>query len=219
VLVRHWQALLDRSGEIQLYVPGHSNGDLSAAGFRSRFDFLQALLSDVPAMIQAGKTFDQMVAEYTLQAKFPQLVGSPGINPNGQRISLEHLYLIHTGKISVGQALWEMIRNETFTAEFPPLRADILKHEDKYFFSEAQLNAMGYLLLNEQQKPVDAVQVFDFMRELFPSSWNAYDSLAEGVYATGDKPKALLLYQKSVELNPKSENGMKWIAKIESELK
>jgi tetratricopeptide (TPR) repeat protein len=146
-------------------------------------------------------------------------VGSPGINPNGQRISIEHLYLIHTGKISVGQALWEMVRDETFAAKFPPLRTDIQQHQDKYFFSEAQLNAMGYFLLNEQKKPADALQVFEFMRELYPESWNAYDSLAEGVYATGDKQKALKLYQKSVELNPKNENGVKWIAKIESELK
>ncbi|MBM3297058.1 MAG: MBL fold metallo-hydrolase, partial [Candidatus Aminicenantes bacterium] len=141
VLVRNWQALLDRGGEIKLYVPGHWNGELSAAGFRSRFDYLQALLADVPAMIRAGKTFDQIVAEYTLPAKFPQLAGSPGINPNGQRISIEHLYLIHTGKISVGQALWGMFQEETFAAEFPPLKADILENPDKYFFSEAQLNS------------------------------------------------------------------------------
>lgn len=219
VLVRHWQALLDRGGEIQMYVPGHWNGELSAAGFRSRFDYLQALLADVPAMIQAGKTFDQMVAEYTLQAKFPQLVGSPGIGPNGQRISIEHLYLIHTGKISMGQALWDMIRDDTFAAKFTPLRADVLKNRSKYFFSEAQLNAMGYVLLNEQKKPADALQVFELMRELYPESWNAYDSLAEAVYATGDKPKAMKLYRKSVELNPKNENGVKWIAKLEAELK
>ncbi len=55
--------------------------------------------------------------------------------------------------------------------------------------------------------------------ELFPGSWNAYDSLAEGYYQKGEKQKALMLYKKSLELNPANENGKKFVERIEKELK
>jgi glyoxylase-like metal-dependent hydrolase (beta-lactamase superfamily II) len=218
VLLRNWQALLDRQSEIQLYVPGHWNGELSAEGFRNRFDYLTALLTDVPAMVKAGRQFEQILADYPLKDKFPQLVDSPGISAQGHRISIQHLYQVYTGKIPFGQTLWPMFMNNTFSTEFPALKADLLKDRDKYFTTEAELNSLGYFLLNEQKQVEAAVQLFELMVELYPASWNAYDSFAEACYVKGEKEKALKLYRKSVELNPNNENGKKYITKIESEL-
>ena len=66
----------------------------------------------------------------------------------------------------------------------------------------------------------DAILLFEFYcRAASRQSWNAYDSLAEAYYEKGDKQKALELYRKSVELNPASENGKKFIERIENELK
>ncbi|MBN2430817.1 MAG: MBL fold metallo-hydrolase, partial [Acidobacteria bacterium] len=96
VLLRHWQAMLDRQDEIDLYVPGHWNGELSADGFRSRFEYLTTMLEDVPAMIEEGQKFEQIMAAYPLKEKFPQLAGSPGVNANGHRISIQHLYQVYT---------------------------------------------------------------------------------------------------------------------------
>jgi len=64
-----------------------------------------------------------------------------------------------------------------------------------------------------------AFQIFQLNAELHPQSWNAWDSLAEACYEKGDKQKALALYRKSLELNPASENGKKFIELIESEMK
>jgi len=219
VLLKNWQALIERRAEIQQYIPGHWNGELSAAGFQDRLDYLRALLADVPAMAKSGGDLNQFFREYTLKNKFPKLVGSPGITDQGQRISIQHLYQIYSGKLPIGQTLWRMFMHNTFAAEFPALKADILNSPGKYFYFEAELNSLGYYLLNEAKQVEQAIQLFEFVTELFPASWNAFDSLAEAWNAQGDKQKALALYRKSVELNPKNENGVKRIATIESELK
>ncbi len=50
--------------------------------------------------------------------------------------------------------------------------------------------------------------------ELHPDSWNAYDSLGEAYMNNGDEELATKNYQKSVELNPKNENGVAALKKL-----
>ena len=50
--------------------------------------------------------------------------------------------------------------------------------------------------------------------ELFPNSWNAYDSLGEAYLAIGNKAKAIENYKKSIELNPDNENARSMIRKM-----
>jgi len=50
--------------------------------------------------------------------------------------------------------------------------------------------------------------------ELHPDSWNAYDSLGEAYLKDGNKELATKNYQKSVELNPKNENGVEALKKL-----
>jgi glyoxylase-like metal-dependent hydrolase (beta-lactamase superfamily II) len=219
VLMRNWQALLDRAAEIKLFVPGHWNGELSHEGFKARYEYAKALLSDVEAMAKAGGDFDQFAAGYALKDKFPALVGSPGITNQGHRMSVQHLYQLFSGKVSVQAALEPIVMNNKFGADFAALEADILKSREKYFFTEAEINGVGYFLLQQLKNVDGAVRIFELNAKLHPASWNSFDSLAEGWYAKGDKQKALELYRKSLELNPANENGRKFVAQIEKELK
>jgi tetratricopeptide (TPR) repeat protein len=219
VLVKNWQALIDCQNEIKQYVPGHWNGELSFEGFLARFNYLKTLLSDVEAMANAGSDFNQFIASYTLKDKFPALVGSPGITNQGQRMSVQHLYQLFSGKVSVQAALEPIVMNNKFGADFAALETDILKSREKYFFTEAEINGVGYFLLQQLKNVDGAVRIFELNAKLHPASWNSFDSLAEGWYAKGDKQKALELYRKSLELNPANENGKKFVALIEEELK
>lgn len=219
VLMKNWRALLDRKDEIKLYVPGHWNGELSAAGFQARYEYLKAMLADVEAMAKSGGDFNGFVAAYTLKDKFPQLVGSPGISNQGHQMSVNHLYQVFSGKKWLVGILQGVIMGERFATEFPALRADILKNRGQYFFTGADLNGLGYFLMQQLKNVDGAVAMFEFYAELFPQDWNAWDSLAEGVYTKGDKQKALELYKKSLELNPANENGKKFVEQIENELK
>jgi glyoxylase-like metal-dependent hydrolase (beta-lactamase superfamily II) len=219
VLVTNWQALIKRKDGIKQYVPGHWNGELSFEGFQARFNYLKALLSDIEAMAKAGGDFNQFMTGYTLKDKFPHLVGSPGITNQGHQMSVKHLYQIFSGKKWLTGVLQGVIMGSRFAEEFPALAADILKNRDAYFFTGADLNGLGYFLMQQLKNVDGAIAMFELYTELFPQDWNAYDSLAESWYTKGDKQKALELYRKSLALNPANENGKKFIALIEEELK
>ncbi|MBE0564350.1 MAG: tetratricopeptide repeat protein [Krumholzibacteria bacterium] len=51
---------------------------------------------------------------------------------------------------------------------------------------------------------------------LFPGSWNAYDSLAEGLLRAGDRDGAIANYTRSLELNPENANGARMLEQIKS---
>jgi glyoxylase-like metal-dependent hydrolase (beta-lactamase superfamily II) len=218
VLLKNWQLLVDQKEKITSYIPGHWNGELSFAGFRNRLEYLKTLLIDMQAMVLAGTDYNQFLAGYTLKTKFPQLVDSPGITNQGHYNSIEHLYQIFSGKISLPQVLWRMAIDNRFAGEFDKLKQDVMNARKKYFYTEGQLNSQGYSLLLEQKQVENAIKMFELTAELFPASWNAYDSLAEAYDTKGDKQKALELYKRSLELNPDNENGKKRIERIEKEL-
>jgi len=74
-----------------------------------------------------------------------------------------------------------------------------------YDFSEAELNTVGYRLL-EMKKVAEAIEIFKLNVEMYPDASNAYDSLGEGYLALGDTDQAIKNYKRSVELDPKNTN-------------
>ena len=79
--------------------------------------------------------------------------------------------------------------------------------------NEQDMNNIGYTLIR-LKKMDDALAVFKQNTDDFPASWNAWDSYAEGYMDKGDKELAIKYYQKSLELNPQSENGKKMLDKL-----
>ena len=78
---------------------------------------------------------------------------------------------------------------------------------------EGRLNSIGYEILGRKM-PGPAVIIFRLVTELYPGSWNAYDSLGEALAAKGDTAEAIKSYEKSVSLNPKNEAGAKKLAQL-----
>lgn len=78
---------------------------------------------------------------------------------------------------------------------------------------ERRLNSIGYLLL-EHKKQAVAIALFKLIVELHPDSWNAYDSLADGYVASGEKALAIKAYEKSLALNPKNVSGAKKLEEL-----
>jgi tetratricopeptide (TPR) repeat protein len=79
--------------------------------------------------------------------------------------------------------------------------------------AEIDLNTAGYDLLFAK-KVKEAIEVFKLNVKLHPESWNVYDSLGEAYAAAGDKKNAIANYEKSIELNPKSQGGKEALAKL-----
>jgi CubicO group peptidase (beta-lactamase class C family) len=87
------------------------------------------------------------------------------------------------------------------------------KRNSHYYLNEEELNSLGYDLL-EDNKILLAVEVFKVNMELFPGSWNVYDSYGESLLEIGKKEQAIEMYKKSIELNPQNENGKKVLKEL-----
>ena len=79
-----------------------------------------------------------------------------------------------------------------------------LKKEAFIDAPEVDVNNLGYQLLNGG-KIDDAMEVFNKNTELYPNSWNAWDSLAEGYMNKGDKQLAIQYYTKALVMAPENQ--------------
>ncbi|MGB5378628.1 tetratricopeptide repeat protein [Muriicola sp.] len=77
----------------------------------------------------------------------------------------------------------------------------------KFFDFEAEFNKAGYNFLGDQSFE-EAQFIFHMITELYPQSANAWDSLAEAYWKSGDSTKAKEFYQKAVNLDPDGETGV-----------
>ncbi|HEU5311385.1 MAG TPA: tetratricopeptide repeat protein, partial [Candidatus Eisenbacteria bacterium] len=72
--------------------------------------------------------------------------------------------------------------------------------------TEGDVNRFGYEFLGHG-KAADAVEVFRWNTEDYPESWNTWDSLGEALMRKGEREQAIAAYKKSLELNPRNDNG------------
>jgi glyoxylase-like metal-dependent hydrolase (beta-lactamase superfamily II) len=84
--------------------------------------------------------------------------------------------------------------------------ADLKAQKGRYFFNERQFNSLGYHFLT-MGRLEEAIAVFKMNVELFPESWNVYDSLAEAYAGKGETELAIQNYERSLELNPDNQNA------------
>ena len=75
------------------------------------------------------------------------------------------------------------------------------------------MNLLAYQLMGGGKDDL-AYEIFKTDLELFPNSWNVYDSYAEILLKLGRKEESIKMYQKSMELNPQNENGKMMLEKI-----
>jgi hypothetical protein len=79
--------------------------------------------------------------------------------------------------------------------------------------NEYMLNQRGHQLLDAEQR-TEAIALFQIVVELFPDSWNAYDSLGEAYFASGMTDLAARCYERSLGLNPRNENAVRMLEYI-----
>jgi DUF2911 family protein len=72
--------------------------------------------------------------------------------------------------------------------------------------TEAEMNAYGYQLIG-QNRVADAVTTFKSNAAKYPKSWNAQDSLGEGLERAGDKAGAIAAYKKALAMAPEAQKA------------
>jgi CubicO group peptidase (beta-lactamase class C family) len=85
-------------------------------------------------------------------------------------------------------------------------RAIFAATPDDSSIAEGRINRMGYAFLarNEYEK---AIAMLRLNTELYPSSSNTYDSLAEAYLASGDRVRSLETYRKVLEVLPTDQKS------------
>lgn len=122
---------------------------------------------------------------YNLEKASVWVEKSIGINKNLTNLMTKSLILESMGKLQEA----EKIKNEAFA--LPGI-------------DETQVNALGYQLMGIG-KIDEALKVFEKNTVDHPDSWNAWDSLAEGLLTKGDKVKSKQLYEKALSMAPDNQ--------------
>lgn len=117
-------------------------------------------------------------------------------------------------KRSLAMAVFPVFREQGVTAGLE--KYTTLKADESYALNEAEMNRIGYGLL-QNDKIKEAIEVFKINVEEFPDSWNVYDSLGEAYMVDRQKDKAVKYYKKSIEMNPENENGIKMLQQMEAQ--
>lgn len=94
----------------------------------------------------------------------------------------------------------------------------IKSNKDTLLFTEAQINQLGYQFMNKGEIE-KAAKIFKFNIEIYPSSYNVYDSYAEALMNLGDYENSIDYYIKSLEINPENRNAEEMIKNIEKKQK
>jgi tetratricopeptide (TPR) repeat protein len=63
----------------------------------------------------------------------------------------------------------------------------------------------------------ESIRVFQKNVREYPQSSNVYDSLGEAYAAAGKKDLAIANYEKSIQLDPKNEHGIRELKKLKGE--
>lgn len=112
-----------------------------------------------------------------------------------------------------GLAALEAALEQSRYADVSASVADVRRRFPELHLTEDGINAWGYRLLFAS-RPAEAKALFGYNVAQHPDSWNAHDSYAESLAATGDKAQAIEAYRRSLALNPANDNAEKMIAKI-----
>jgi CubicO group peptidase (beta-lactamase class C family) len=91
-----------------------------------------------------------------------------------------------------------------------------------YELDEDEMNSIGYDLMGdsnvyhlpEEHHLSEALEVFRTNTELFPQSWNVYDSYGEALRKAGRTDEAIQMYERSLQLNRSNESARKALSEM-----
>lgn len=207
--------VLDGEGAVKHVIPGHGE-IMEADEIRAMRDYIKAIWEGVGAAQKDGLSLAETKTLLSLEEKFKHLEHLTH-EYEGKDFHKKNIEIIWNNfpKSSVSK-LESLINEKGIDLACTEFQMNIKKN-DKYYFNEKEFNVLGYRLINSG-KIREAIEVFKLGIEIFPRSWNLYDSLGEAYIYSGDKRSAVKSYKKSLLLNPKNENGKRKLKNIDIEL-
>lgn len=119
-------------------------------------------------------------------------------------------------EIRYKQSLFLLYAKTLYTKGADPAitRFNLLKSDTAHYFTdERELNELGLELLSDNHTEA-ALEALKLCTILYPESWNTYDSYGKALLQNGKKEEAILMYQKSIEMNSNNEPAKKILERI-----
>ena len=135
------------------------------------------------------------------------------IPPNATLVFVVTLVDVKGGALS--EVLLKTIDERGIDAAVAEYRSQKARGFGDLYTSEEDLNALGYRLLRRKKVP-EAIEILKLNVEAYPNSANAYDSLGEAYFASGNTPQAIQNYEKSLSLDPANTNAAMMLKKLKS---
>jgi tetratricopeptide (TPR) repeat protein len=163
------------------------------AGVRSKAESLKALAeaANAPPPPDAPLEPTYTVQVYGDTALMIHVTKQADPHNPAPGVGVMHLFVRQQGR-------WKMAASSSAPAQPSP---------------EQGINSAGYGLM-AQGKLKEAIELFKMNVQLYPESWNVYDSLGEAYANAGETALAIQNYEKSMQLNPKNEAGKAALAKL-----
>jgi dienelactone hydrolase/predicted negative regulator of RcsB-dependent stress response len=97
----------------------------------------------------------------------------------------------------------------------PAIYAAMLKDRPDFKLDQDALILWAYDLMQKNHLP-EATELFKLSVQVFPDSWNSYDSLGDAYVKAGQKQLAIDNYKKSLELNPANDHAKEKLKVLET---
>jgi hypothetical protein len=110
---------------------------------------------------------------------------------------------------------FELLQAGEYDKAIQAYRAFHRQHPNDDLVSEGRLNGLGYQFLRSLRFK-EAQAVFQLNTQLYPTSSNAFDSLAEAFEASGDTASAIDHYSKAAQLDSGNAHARTKLAKLEA---
>ncbi len=117
---------------------------------------------------------------------------------------------LETVQVGVARAVVQLFRGEVEAAD---RMIRTLADRIDATRTEAEVNAVGYVLMRNEQVE-RALEVFELNTRAFPDASNTWDSLGEALMRLGRNEEAIRAYERSLELDPDNSNARAMIERI-----
>jgi len=113
----------------------------------------------------------------------------------------------------IESAFFETISRDGAEAAVKAYRTILKQNPEARLIDEGRLNQLGYESLFGG-KTAEALEIFRLAVDLYPGSFNVYDSYGEALLADSDTAQAIINYRRSLELNPNNTNATDVLTKL-----
>ncbi len=117
-------------------------------------------------------------------------------------------------KPKLSNLLFDACSENELTEILDSISNDTDLFKNQFSFEEFDINKVAYRLM-ESERFSEANELLHFNMDLYPDSWNVYDSLGELRMKQGKHKEAKKLYEESLVLNPENTSATKALINIE----